>query len=58
MVQLSLPAWPQVTHLYNGMITILLCEKDTGHYEKSERIMHWAKVSHHCSLHSPKVAHI
>ena len=56
--QVSLPVWPQVTHLYNGIITILLGEKDIGHYENSERIMHWAKVGHHYSLRSPNVAHI
>ena len=56
--QVSLPVWPQVTHLYNEIITILLCEKDIGHYENSERIMHWEKLSRRWSLRSTKVAHI
>lgn len=55
--QVSPSIWPQVTHLYNGMITILLCE-NTGQCENSERIMHWTKVSLHYSLRSPKVLHV
>lgn len=58
MQQITQPFWPQVAHLYSGIITILHHEEEMGQCANSKRTVHCARVSFGYGVPSPKVAHV